>query len=1223
MMYLRSSLFRAIVAVLALSLPLFLGTPRADAGTTGALVVTVTDTEGVPLQGVLVSVTSAAQTDKGTTDAQGRVTFASLSPDTYVATFSKNGLSTQTISGIEIIADNVRSISEVLSSSPSACSRGCVGSLGTTLIQSQLVRPGTGADVYSISATQQAKVAPLGGGGGLDNAYSAISAVPGAFVPPSQTGWNQPIFLRGGDFTEIGYELDGVPLNRSFDHIPTTNLSSLGQQELQVYTGGEPAEAESNALSGYVNQVIRQGTYPGFATLDLGIGDPALYNKVNLEAGGATPDRRFSYYVGTSIINQDFRYRDEQNGASFSNQFGNPFDLQFAALGPITGVGPPGCGLPNGSEFTGCYANRAFFQALPAGPGGYILGPYSIGRNSNIADRENVSNLHFGIPRANGRMDDFQLLYDTSELYTDTYSSYLDWGGAPFWQGIDGQAFGLKAGGPPYPTYIPGFAYLGALGQPITGAPGGPISGVLPYLYPGTTLANATGPVPLGERDASSNGQSIIKGQFQHNFSSDAYIRGYAYSSYSNWFVSSPNGISQIYISPSADRELSTHTTGFAVKLAGEINGSNLVSAQIAYTTSQNASIDNQQTSTSQPAPQSLFAALVNSASPFSGICNSWDFNPADPPQPSSCEPTTAFALPFGGGPAYLRYASQYVTPPAGYEWLALENGSTGNVNEVRPEFGSFSMQDEWHPTQRIALNVGVRFDRFDFDLPSTAGGATRAFWFNAWNAVMCANRGINGGNPVDETILGLPAGAPCSLLGPGWVQAHISNSTANGSTLAYSEFQPRVGGTYTFNPDNVFRFSFGGYAQPPATQFLQYNTLQQNLAYTIGSLFYKLGYTTPEHDVRPAVSYNSDVSWEHRIPNSNVSFSLTPFYRQTRDQVQQFFIDPTTGTISGVNAGRQTVAGAEFALTSGDFARNGLTAQLAVTYTHSRITYDALPNGTTLLSPVNSSIQQYNSYTKACATASPSTNPNSLCGVYGNSNALATEPSGVANPYYNELARPLLDPNGSYPTYDVVPTGLQLSSASYGVPLAASLVLNEHMNKWTIAPVFQLIAGSRYGAPQQQVGVDPASCAPLNASGTVSGDPRYPRGGVGDPYDATTCLNTITIPDEFTGNFDTPGAFREPSFITAHMQVAYDLSSRATVKVNLLNIYAQCFGGDSLPWTSGGRTCGYDVLPGHIPPVGNIYNPGDAIQPIVRYPYGNLLSAQPFNAYADVEFKL
>ena len=320
-----------------------------------------------------------------------------------------------------------------------------------------------------------------------------------------------------------------------------------------------------------------------------------------------------------------------------------------------------------------------FFLRPPAGPGGFVLGPYQMGRNSNIADRENIANLHFGIPRANGLMDDFQLLYDTSELYTDTYSSYLDWGGAVFWQGVDGPAFGLKAGSPPYPTFIPGFAYIGALGQPVTGAPGGPINGVIPYLYPGTSLTNAAGSIPLGQRDASSNGQTILKAQFQHNFSSDAYIRGYAYSAYSNWFVSSPNGLTQLFIANSADRELSTHTTGFTVNMAGEINGSNLMSAQVSYSTSRNESVDNQQTSTSQPAPQSLFAALVNTASPLSGICNSWDFNPADPPQPSSCEPITAFALPQGAGSCILRYGGPYRGAAGGIRMVGARERRDGH----------------------------------------------------------------------------------------------------------------------------------------------------------------------------------------------------------------------------------------------------------------------------------------------------------------------------------------------------------------------------------------------------------------------------------------------------------------------------------------------------------------------------------------------------------------
>ena len=61
----------------------------------------------------------------------------------------------------------------------------------------------------------------------------AIAAVPGAFVPPNQQGWDQVVYIRGGSYDQIGYEFDGVPVNRSFDNYPGGTAGTLGQQELQ------------------------------------------------------------------------------------------------------------------------------------------------------------------------------------------------------------------------------------------------------------------------------------------------------------------------------------------------------------------------------------------------------------------------------------------------------------------------------------------------------------------------------------------------------------------------------------------------------------------------------------------------------------------------------------------------------------------------------------------------------------------------------------------------------------------------------------------------------------------------------------------------------------------------------------------------------------------------------------------------------------------------------
>jgi len=81
------------------------------------------------------------------------------------------------------------------------------------------------------------------------------------------------------DYDQVGYEFDGVPVNRSFDNYASSSASSLGNAEVQVYTGANPANSEGQGLSGFVNQVIKTGTYPGYGTGSLGIGTPTFYTE--------------------------------------------------------------------------------------------------------------------------------------------------------------------------------------------------------------------------------------------------------------------------------------------------------------------------------------------------------------------------------------------------------------------------------------------------------------------------------------------------------------------------------------------------------------------------------------------------------------------------------------------------------------------------------------------------------------------------------------------------------------------------------------------------------------------------------------------------------------------------------------------------------------------------------------------------------------------------------
>jgi hypothetical protein len=336
---------------------------------------------------------------------------------------------------------------------------------------SSLIKPGTVTDVYSISPEQQDKVALIGGGGNLNNAWSAIATVPGVFVTPNTTsglgayiGSGASVSVRGGDYDQIGYEIDGVPVNRSFDNYPSGAISSLGQQELQVYTGVPPAGANANGISGFINQVIRTGTYPGFSNLDIGVGGPAYYHHASFEIGGSSPNRNFSYYIGIGGYNEYIKVANQFDGANYDSLYGAPVAPCFpgisATVAPSCYGGYTNATLanPQGTYVAGGYNGNVAYSALgyPPGYGSFVLGPFNYGSFQNIADRDNVVNLHFGFPHKNGTKDDIQLLGMVNWINNTLTDSTNDLGGVayanainlgqPFY--IDGYQFNLQPGQP-------------------------------------------------------------------------------------------------------------------------------------------------------------------------------------------------------------------------------------------------------------------------------------------------------------------------------------------------------------------------------------------------------------------------------------------------------------------------------------------------------------------------------------------------------------------------------------------------------------------------------------------------------------------------------------------------------------------------------------------------------------------------------------------------------
>ena len=1151
------------------------------AGTTGGIQGRIVDrASGAPLANVIVTVNSPSQSASQTTDAGGGYRFLSLAPDAYEIALSKSGYDPVAQAGISVFADQTQTVDLAMNKTVREIGR------VTSRATSDYIKPGTTSDVYSVNAAGSEAAGGLGGPGGLNNAYSAIASVPGANVPQGQQGWYQGVSIRGGDIDQVGYELDGIPVNRAYDNAPQTMLSGLGQQELQVYTGGTPASADASGIAGYINQVIKTGSYPGYGRINGSVGSPAFYHRLSAEAGGATPDRHFSYYVGLAGVNQDFRYVDQNNGPISSNP------LLFYPL-VVTNANPNNSGF----QYDG---------SVPA-----IFAPGNSYAIANTQSRDTVANVHIQLPhRGDPGNDDVQLLYLTSEVLAGYYSSQTDLGAT------NPATLAALNGGTPI-GYSDTLVYNGPLMRPFNpGAfttyyfPGSPTNRV-----PGTPGFNTNPNLSVNARDTNDNGVAVFKFQYQRNFNSRSYARLYGYTLYSNWFIDGPLSAFLNYGAEVADYEIPNHTRGINLSYANQINDKNLLTASASYT----ASIL-QRYSTTGGFPGSGNIALTNFAD-ASGLC----YDPTTGLQASCFSKGTAQGTINNPTPGAL--TAPVGTPGASAQWIATETGYHANLNQVHPRFTAVSLSDLWRPTDRLTFNLGVRAENYAFDLGDTGpNNAARQFFFNAYNRENCFapgappfQAGFTAGvlNPCPSGTVQL-AGSPFALV------------NASGGTQSNTVIQPRLGFTYQVSPDTVYRGSFGVYARPENSSWVQYNTTQNDLASFLGANFLQYGFTTPQHNIRPDVSYNYDLSLEHHVRGTDWSFKITPFYRSTRDQLQNFNISALTGLFSGLNVGHQISSGVELAIRKGDFSRDGFSGQLAYTYTRSRIKYGNFSNGANIIDNINSYIQLYNSYTSACVPAGAGGTYTSAqaqtCGIAANiGNAQGTFTNGgtvVANPYYNSTAQPILDRNAYYTTYDIIPAPFA-GGNGYETPHVASLILNYKHDRFSITPSFTYSSGANYGSPLVWPGYVPQSC-----TGVTSGTTANPQTCSNFPNSGP--LPALLIPDPYTGKFDGLGDFKEPSRLTMNLGMAYDAAKNTRISLMLTGLVDSCK-QRGYAWDNT-KTCVYSTLPSSVlPPVGN-FAPLASTPVQLKYPYaawlnnsntGFLGSTLPFQATLNVQFKI
>lgn len=1277
----QSRFFKTLFGVFLALAFVFQGT-WALAGTTGTVNGTLTDsTTGKPVADATVVASSPSQTASTKTDGSGHFVFLNLAPDTYSVSISKDGYAPVSIAGVTVFADQAQNLA--LTTQPQLRTITHI----TSRAAGNLVKSGTTSDVYSVNAATQQTVASVGGGYNMNQAYSAIYSQPGVTSYVGNYGQGQVFYIRGASYGQTGYEFDGVPVNRAFDNYNGNTLSNLGQQELQVYTGGSPAGGASATLGGYINQVIKTGTYPGFGTITGGIGSPTFYHQLMAEAGGASPNRLFSYYVGLSGYNQEYRTLNNQNGGNIDPNGMNPYGF----FGTESNV--------YAAFNTGFYGNGPFPAcpnlAPPSDPTGYPVsgldgqtpmclayGPMAAGYNVGNSDREAVANFHFGIPHHHdaGR-DDLQFLYDVGAAHSVWADSINDLGGlsafqnlysfidpslsnsACFMAGLAG-AYGYgggvcaKGGPSPFP-YQDGYVFAPGtqFGQDASTAK------VVPYYFPSSpTNRQLYSGIPLDQRDAIWNDMAIVKAQYTKNFSSNAYARLYGYTFYSDWLQNGPNEASLYYglvgfgfgangDYPSPDYELMTHTRGVSFEYANQINSENLLHFTANYTTAGLNRFNNQTW-----LANSLNKTVTNLVD-ANGTCYSYKTGAI-----ASCfSSSTAGTY---GDPTRATYcSSKACTIPANASWIVTQPQGRGTSNQVTPKFTTVSLEDEFRPNDKLNLNIGVRFERYQYDLVNS-DTAMNNFWFNAAQQVYCYDPAtgqplltpITSNNPPPAAPVTTAPGAACPTAPSGQLgvhpdgqNGHLLYSAVSAPSFAYNVFSPRIGGTYTLNPDTVLRFSLGRYTQPTPAAFEQYlDQAGKYAAQNDFSRFFGFGFTNPGHDNSVQTSNNADFSFEKRLHGTDVTLKASPFYRYTTHQSVSVPLGPNF--VSAVNLGTQRSYGVEFQVQKGDPSRDGFSGAISYTYTNAKIRYENAPNGFNAIDTINNYIKAYNALTKAGGGAPcyDPTNPDPATGANGASDC--SKATDIVNPYYNQSQQGLLDRTGWYDTF---PNSPPEDAPAYGGPSAISPNfftgwLNYKNGRLDIAPNFVLSQGQSYGNPTAMYGLDPRTCAD-NQAGANGATP--PVAGAGANYaqyanyyscGASLATNSgyLAIPNPYSGSFDGVGQYREPWQFNLGAMIKYEISPKVTATLNLANIVNRCFGGSSTAWSkafpANNYVCGYADYnayswTGTQPGAGFFYgasptDPANGTQPFSKallYPYSTLSGALPFQAYLQVQVKL
>ena len=872
----------------------------AHAGTTGVISGKVLDEHNAPVAAAKVTATSPSQTASGITNGAGFFSLLNLSPDTYTVTLVKAAYETTSVPGITVQADQISHVDVVMHSALHTIGR------VTTTAQAGLVSKNVTGDLYTVNA--QKINSYQGSVGGAETLYSqngVVGSLPGVTRTVGTGGGyagNGSLSVRGGSNDQIGFELEGIPLNRAFDSANGTAFLTNGLASLEVYTGGEPADA-GRSMSGYINEIIRRGSYPGGADFTFVIGTPALNNTYQADIYGGTPSKRFTYYASLLWVNASYN-------------FGNNHNLDNTTI-PVA-ANDPGCPLVTfivgGPLPNPCTSAASYNAPISQGAWQSFLNP-----SARMSD--GVINLNWTIEH-NGLSDDLQALYNVGY----TWNPFLYSG--PFVDPVSIANCGFEAvlsnpcpTAPAPMTWPFGMLYNGPVGQPLNTSPSSFRTLTWPF------SGNSLGDMPPNYLDSQTTQSAIEKLSYTRALTPSSFVRLYGYMVYSLWNF---NQATNSWLGDSF-YDLHDNAGGLTLNYQNQLSQQHLVRFDVDYLQER--------------------SLRYNYAPNF--------------PYPDdfvNCFPDTT--VDYSIGAASLDYGCSGAfsgTPQA----VAQINGPFAYYNNISPTTYDAAIADTWRPNDRWTMDLGLRWD--DFNVPlmplqitgpngiaelaqNQSGTCLHGY---AYKPGEICNTFLNASGPSGDGTFGASA-----LPGAG-------NWTNVSGALNYTYLSPRFGVTYTASPADVIRASVGRYVQPPATAYEEYRGAPEwgatNTVAVLNNFYDGLGFTAV-HNVQPQDSTNYDFSYEHDFKNG-MSVKVSPFYRVTRGQILNLPVNPLQPTFeTGYNFGAARISGSEF-LIADNHQGDGWSGTLAATYTDSKIRFEAPIGGNNFIDTVNSQITNYNNF--------------------------------------------------------------------------------------------------------------------------------------------------------------------------------------------------------------------------------------------------------------------